>query len=170
MADVKMIDIADEQWEIKDQVARNQIAEHNTLISENAAQIQILKNNSYINKEKQISRSQSASLWIKLSNLYPDRPHANNIFIVSTRSGGFFVLSCGTTDNIVASECTLIKFLDPHSKLQQCKFYNRDVYLYITNWNISYIQQIYGMPVDILFTTEEPPSTATEITIKEIQY
>lgn len=167
MAEVKIIDIDGVQWEMKDQTARNKITEQETKINSLQDNLNTIDNKIYLNQSKNLNITNS-NKWFKIENIYPkDEYFSPNIFLIGTRRGGIYLLSCSTDDNNTYWNPVLIKLHDTLNRIISVKAKGKAMYIQSAQWNSIYIQQLNGTPKQIIVTEENPPEDAKDITIIE---
>ena len=167
MAEVKTIDIDGVQWEMKDQTARDKIIEQETKINSLQDNLSVVNSKIYVNKSKGIFTGTENQKWIKIENTYPHSPYAPNIFLIGTRRGGIYILSCSKDDNNIDWNPVFIKLYDELNRITSVKAKSGTIYIQSDANNSVDIQQINKMPEQITITEEEPPEDATDIIIIE---
>lgn len=167
MAEVKIIDIDGVQWEMKDQAARNKITEQETKINSLQDNLNTIDSKIYLNQSKNINVTDS-NKWIKIENIYPENEYFSpNIFLIGTRRGGIYMLSCSKDDGNTYWNPVLIKLYDTLNRIISVKVKAGAIYIQSAQWNTIYIQQLNGTPKQIIITEENPPEDAEDITIIE---
>lgn len=167
MAEVKIIDIDGVQWEMKDQTARNKITEQETKINSLQDNLNTTDSKIYLNQSKNINVI-DINKWYKIENIYPkDEYFSPNIFLIGTRRGGIYLLSCSKDDNDTYWNPVLIKLYDTLNRIISVKVKGGVMYIQSAQWNSIYIQQLNGTPKQIIITEENPPGDAEDITIIE---
>lgn len=167
MADVKVVDIDGEQWNIKDQVARDTLTEQKVKINNLQENLSIINNKMYVDRSKDISFTGSGYKWVKIGNIYPERSYAPNVFLIGTRRGGVYLLSCSRDGEGTYWQPVLIKFYDITNKISSVKAKEGFLYILSEVWNSISIQQLNNTPSQITLIEEDPPEDAIDITIIE---
>ena len=165
MADVKIVDIDGEQWDIKDQVARQTLTEQEVKINNLQEDLSITNNKMYVDKSKTINLVREGSTWIKIGNIYPEVNYAPNVFLIGVRRGGTYLLSCSRDDNNAYWPPVLMQFYDILNKITSVKVKDGFVYMQSDSWNSISIQQLNNTPRQITLIEENPPEDAIDITI-----
>lgn len=168
MADVKIVDIDSAQWNMKDQLARNDILNLQNKVEEIIASVNDIKNTHFPDNVGHLINYTLYKKWYKLSNLYNGIPYNNNIFIFTARRGEVVELICPMEDNNTPSTPIAIRHTTVLNRIESFRFKNGDVYLLGGIYNSIRINQISGVKCEVVITEEEPPSDATDITIKTI--
>lgn len=188
MALVKIVDIDGVQWEIKDETARNTLAGQETKINKlqsdldsNVAALQndidtktstiqnninTVNNKVYLNKTVNALSLASQGVWFKISNIFPERAYAPNVFIISSRPQAVYLLSCSRGDNNVPLTPVISKLQVINSNIMGIKAKDDVLYIQSGMWNQIQIQQIFNEVATPTITTENPPEDAVTITIK----
>lgn len=188
MAEVKTIDIDGIQWSMKDETARNTLAEQETKINKlqrdldsNVATLQndidtktstiqnninTVNNKVYLNKAVNVLSLANQGVWFKISNLFPEDAYAPNIFIISSRPQALYLLSCSRGDNNVPLTPVISKLQVINSNIMGIKAKDNVLYIQSGMWNQIQIQQIFNQVATPTITTENPPEDAVTITIK----
>lgn len=167
MADVKIIDIDGEQWDIKDQVARHTLTEQEVKINNLQENLSTTNNKIYVDKSKNINLTGTGRKWIKIGNIYPERPYSPSVFLIGTRRGGTYLLSCSRDDDSTYWKPVLIRLYDITNKITLVKAKEEFVYIQSEVWNSISIQQLNNTPSQITLIEENPPEDAIDITIIE---
>lgn len=165
MADVKMIDIDSEQWNIKDQVARDTLTEQEVKINNLQENLSSTNNKIYVNNSKKIDILETGSKWFKIGNIYPKSTFSPNVFLIGTRRAGVYLLSCSRDDRNDCWPPVLIRFYDSSDKIISAKAKGEFAYIRSAGWNSINIQQLSGISNQITLIEEEPPKDAIDITI-----
>ena len=163
MEDVKIIDIDGEQWNIKDQMARNTLTEQEVKINNLQENLSITNNKMYVDKSKTTYITQSSGKWVKIGNIYPEGMYSPNVFLIGVRRGGIYLLSCSRDDNNDFWPPILMRFGDPLNKIASVKAKEGFVYIQSLIWNSISIQQLNNTPRQITLTMEDPPEDAIDI-------
>lgn len=188
MAEVKIVDIDGVQWEMKDQTARNKIAEQETKINElqndlnsNVTSLQndintktsevqnninTVNNKVYLNKAVNVLSLSNQGVWFKISNIFPKNTYSPNIFIISSRIDAIYLLSCRTGDNDIPLTPVISKLQATNSSIMGIKAKDDVIYIQSNMWNQIQIQQIFNEVITPTITQENPPEDAVTITIK----
>lgn len=169
MADVKIIDIDNEQWNMKDQEARNNILNLQNKDEEITTKINNIEKTTFSNiSAKNLNITPNAE-WVKVSGLYSGDFYNSNIFIITSRYGEVLQLICPIDDNNKKVEPIAISFWKGVNKIANIRFKNGDVYMLHAGWNALRINQISGDKVEVKMIDENPPEDAIDITINEFQ-
>ena len=188
MAEVKIIDIDGVQWSVKDETARNKIAEQETKINElqdnlnsNVTALQndintktstiqnninTVNNKIYPNKAVNALSLANQGVWFKISNLFTKETYAPNVFIISSRPQAIYLLSCSIGDNDIPLTPIVSKLQVINSNIMGIKAKDDILYIQSTMWNQIQIQQIFNKVATVTITEENPPEDAVTITIK----
>lgn len=188
MAEVKKIDIDGVQWEMKDQTARNTLAEQETKINKlqsdldsNVATLQndidtktstiqnninTVNNKVYLNKAVNVLSLANQGVWFKISNLFPESAYAPNVFIISSRPQAAYLLSCSRSDNNVPLTPVISKLQVINSNIMGIKAKDDILYIQSSMWNQIQIQQIFNKVATPTITQENPPKDAVTIAVK----
>lgn len=169
MADAKIVDINGVQWELKDEVARNNILELKNKDEKIIASIDSIKNKHFPNYIGHLINYYGTQKWYKLSNLYNGIPYNNNIFLLTARQGEVIELICPIEDNNVPFEPIVIRHTTALNRIKKFCFKNGDIYVLGGIYNSIRINQISGVKCDASIAEEDPPTDATDIKINEIQ-
>lgn len=167
MADVKIVDIDGEQWSIKDQLARQILTEQEAKINNLQENLNITNNKIYVDKSKDTLLSGTGYKWIKIGNIYPEHAYSPNVFLIGTRRGGIYLLSCSRDDGETYWQPVLVKFYDTMNKIISVKAKEGFLYIQSEVWNSISIQQLNNTPGQITLIEENPPEDAIDITIIE---
>ena len=165
MEDVKIIDIGGEQWNIKDQMARNTLTEQEVKINNLQENLSIINNKIYVDKSKNFEFKGTGRKWVKIGNIYPENPYSPNVFLIGTRRGGIYLLSCSRDDGKSYWKPVLMQFYDTINKISSVKAKEGFVYIQSDVWNSINIQQLNNAPRQITLIEENPPADAIDITI-----
>lgn len=165
MADVKIVNIDGEQWNIKDQMARNTLTEQEVKINNLQENLSIINNKIYVDKSKDTLLVGTGLKWVKIGNIYPENNYAPNVFLIGIRRGGVYLLSCSRDDNLSYWEPVLIQFYDALNKIVLAKAKGEFVYIQSEVWNSISIQQLNNTPRQITLIEENPPADAIDVTI-----
>lgn len=188
MAEVKIIDIDGVQWEMKDQTARNTLAEQETKINKlqsdldsNVAALQndintktsaiqnninTVNNKVYLNKAVNVLSLANMGVWFKISNLFPKDAYTPNVFIISSNPQAIYLLSCSRGDNNVPLTPVISKLQVISSSIMGIKVKDDVLYIQSGMWNQIQIQQIFNEVATPTITKENPPEDAITITVK----
>lgn len=188
MAEVKIIDIDGVQWEMKDQSARNTLAEQETKINKlqsdldsNVTSLQndidtktstiqnninTVNNKIYLNKAVDVLSLANQGVWFKISNFFPKDAYTPNAFIISSRPQALYLLSCSRGDNNIPLTPVISKLQVISSNIMGIKAKDDVLYIQSSMWNQIKIQQIFNEVATLTITTENPPEDAVTITIK----
>lgn len=169
MADVKIVDIDNVQWNMKDQEARDKIVEVDTILKNQKTIIDGLVQSNYINKRVDFQINRENPVWIKINNLYSKGFFENNVFAFMSRNGEYHQVICGTTDGSVPVEPLWIRFFEGTHKIYSMRFKDGVIWTFLAGWSVLRVQQIAGTPIEIVLTEEVPPADAVQITMKQIQ-
>lgn len=167
MADVKIVDIDGEQWNIKDQVARNTLTEQEVKINNLQEDLSIISNKMYVDKSKNIDFVGGGRKWVKIGNIYPEHYFAPNVFLIGVRRGGMYLLSCSRDTEEDYWKPVVIRFHDSLTKITSIKAKGEFVYIKSNDWNSINIQQLNNTPGQITLITENPPEDAIDVEIIE---
>ena len=170
MADVKIIDIDNEQWNMKDQEARNGILNLQNKNEEITAKIDNIEKTRFTNLSGRDINLAPNQKWVKISGLYSGNYYNNNVFIITSRRGEIIQLICPIDDNNAISTPVAINLWSGISKIGSIRFKDGDIYILTFGWNALRINQISGDKVEIIIKNENPPDDAIEIKINEVQF
>ena len=169
MADAKIVDIKGIQWELKDEVARNNILNLQNKNEEINAKITDIEKTRFTNLSGRDVNATPSARWIKISGLYSGDFYNNNVFIITSRRGEIIQLICPLDDNNIIFTPVAIRFWNGINKFESIKFKDGDLYFHHAGWNSLRINQISGDKVEIKITKENPPGDAIDIKINEFQ-
>lgn len=169
MQDVKIIDIDNVQWNMKDQEARNKIVEVDTILKKQKTIIDGLVQSNYINKRVDFKINRENPVWIKINNLYSKEFFENNVFAFMSRNGEYHQVMCGITDENIPVVPLWVRFFEGTNKISNMRFKDGVIWALLAGWSILRVQQIAGTPIEIVLTEEVPPADAVHITMKQIQ-
>lgn len=167
MADVKIIDIGGEQWDIKDQVARQTLTEQEVKINNLQENLSTTNNKIYLDKSKNIDSTGTVSKWIKMGGLYPANIFSPNVYLIGVKRGGIYLLSCSKESATDYWTPVLIRLYDPLIKITSMKMKGKFVYIESGGWNTISIQQLNDIPKQFTVIEEDPPEDAIDIPIIE---
>lgn len=170
MADAKIVNIKGVQWELKDEVARNDILNLQNKNEEITAKINNIEKTRFTNLSGRNTNITPNVKWIKISGLYSGDFYNSNVFIISSRGGEIIQLICPIDDNNKISTPVAVSIWRGINKINSIRFKNGDIYIYTSGWNALRINQISGDKVEISIKDEIPPSDVIEIKINEIQF
>lgn len=168
MADAKIVNIKGVQWDLKDEVARNKLVGVDTILKTQKTAIDELVQLNYINKRADFQINNGDPVWIKINNLYSKGFFENNIFVFMSRNGEYHQVICGTTDGSAPVEPLWVRFVEATHKIYDIRFKDGVIWANLAGWSVLRIQQIAGVPVEIILTEETPPADAVSITMKQI--
>lgn len=188
MAEAKIIDIDGVQWSIKDETARNTLAEQETKINELQSNLDLnvtslqndidtktstiqnnintVNNKVYLNKAVNVLSLANQGIWFKISNFFPKGAYIPNAFIISSRPQALYLLSCSRGDNDTPLTPVISKLQVISSNIMGIKAKDDVLYIQSSMWNQIQIQQIFNEVATLTITTENPPEDAVTITIK----
>lgn len=170
MADAKIVNIKGVQWDLKDEVARNEILNLQNKDEEITAKIDNIEKTRFTNLSGRNLNVTPNPKWVKVSGLYSGNSYDNNIFIITSRRGEVIQLICPIDDGNLGFTPVAIRLWYGINKLKSIRFKNGDIYINTDGWNALRINQISGNPVKISMTDENPPQDAIGIKINEIQF
>lgn len=170
MADVKIIDIDNEQWNMKDQEARNNILNLQNKNEEITAKIDNIEKTRFTNLLGIDTNMSANQKWVKISGLYSGNYYNNNVFIITSRRGEVIHLICPIDDNNIIFTPMAICLWKGINKIEGIRFKNGDIYIFTAGWNSLRVNQISGDKVEIIIKEEIPPDDAIEIKINEVQF
>lgn len=170
MADVKIVDIDNSQWSIKDEVARNDILNLQNKNEEITAKIDNIEKTRFTNLSGRNTNISPNQKWMKISGLYSGNYYNNNVFIITSRRGEIIQLICPIEDNNTMSTPVAIRLWRGVDKINGIRFKNGDIYILNLAWNSLRVNQISGDKVEIIIKDENPPDDAIEIKINEVQF
>lgn len=168
MADVTKIDIDGVQWDIKDQVARNSIAEINTTLEKQQTSIKNLSGSLYLNKAITEVNPASNPYWVKINGLYTDGFYETAVFALSSRNGEYHELFCGNTDSYKPVTPLWLSYFGATGKVDKIKYKNGSIWILLLGYSALRIQQLIGKVVTISLSKENPPDDAEEVFRKQI--
>lgn len=169
MADVKIIDIDSAQWNMKDQVARDNILNLQNKDEEITTKINNIEKTTFSNLSAKKSNITPIAEWVKISGLYSGDFYNSNIFIITSRGGEVLQLICPIDDNNGKVTPIAIRLWNGFNKLANIRFKDGNVYILQAGWNALKINQISGDKVEVKIINEEPPVDAIDITVNEFQ-
>ena len=170
MADAKIVDIKGVQWELKDEVARNNILNLQNKDEEISARINDVEKTRFTNLSGRITNMTSNAKWVKISGLYSGDFFNNNVFIITSRRGEIIQLICPIDDNNSIYTPVAVSLWRGINKIGAIRFKDGDIYIYTAGWNSLRVNQISGNPVKIIIEDQIPPSDVIEIKINEVQF
>lgn len=168
MADAKIVDIKGVQWELKDEVARNSIAEINTTLKNQQTDIEQLSKKSYINNIIFNFNPTITVKWFKIDGLFGNEHYENNVFALTSRDGEYHEIFCGTTNGSVPVKPFWIRYYQGTGKINAIKFKNNSIWIQVLGYSALRIQQIIGTPIIISLSEEDPPDDAIDIGVKQV--
>lgn len=160
-----ILDIDGSQWELQDQMARHALAEQEVKINNLQENLSITNNKIYVDKSKNIETFEMIHTWVKIGNIYPERNYAPNVFLIGSRRGGIYLLSCSRDDENSYWPPVLMQFYDPLNNIASAKAKDGFIYIQSRAWNSISIQQLNNTPRQITMIKENPPADAIDITI-----
>lgn len=169
MADAKIVNIKGVQWDLKDEVARNDILNLQNKDKEITTKIEGVEKTTFSNLSGRSTNVTPNPKWVKISGLYSGDYYNDNIFIITARRAQTILLTCPIDDNNLISTPVAISLWDGISKLESIKFKDGNIYILQAGWNALRINQISGDKVKISVTDENPPSDAIDIKINGFQ-
>lgn len=170
MADAKIVDIKGVQWELKDEVARNDILNLQNKNEEITTEVNNVKKTTFSTLLGRSTNIVPNPKWVKVSGLYSGNYYNDNIFIVTSRGGQTILLICPLDDNSIKDTPVAISLWDGINKIPNIVYKEGDIYIYSLAWNGLRINQISGDKVEITMTDENPPADAINIKINEVQF
>lgn len=162
---VNTLDIDGSQWELQDQTARKTLTEQEVKINNLQENLSIINNKIYVDKAKNITIHEGGQTWVKIGNIYPEYSYAPNVFLIGTRRGGIYLLSCSKDDGDAYWPPVLMQFHDTLNKITSVKAKDGFIYIQSEQWNSISIQQLNNTPRQITLIKENPPADAIDITI-----
>ena len=160
-----ILDIDGSQWELQDVEARHTLAEQEVKINNLQENLSITNNKMYVDKSKTIDTYETLITWVKIGNIYPEKFYSPNVFLIGTRRGGMYLLSCSRDDDNAYWPPVLIQFYDTLNKITSVKAKDEFVYIRSERWNSISIQQLNNTPRQITLIRENPPEDAIDIEI-----
>ena len=170
MADAKIVDIKGVQWELKDEVARNNILNLQNKNEEITAEVNNVKKTTFSTLLGRNTNIVPNAKWVKISGLYSGQYYNDNIFLITSRRGQTIILVCPIDDNNIKSTPVAISLWDGINKISNIVYKDGDIYMYSLGWSGLRINQISGDKVEVKITDETPPSDVVDITINKIQF
>lgn len=170
MADAKIVNIKGVQWDLKDEVARNEILNLQNKDKEITDKIDSVEKTTFSNLLGRNVNITANHKWVKISGLYSGIYYNNNVFIITSRRGEIIHLICPIEDNGSISNPIAISIWRGIYKTEAIRFKDGDVYIYTAGWNSLRVNQISGDPVKISIKNEIPPNDVIEIKINEVQF
>lgn len=170
MADAKKVDIKGIQWELKDEVARNEILNLQNKDEEITVKIDNIEKTRFTNLSGINTNITPNSKWVKISGLYSGDFFNDNIFIITARKAQTILLICPLEDNDTISTPVAISLWGGINKISNIVFKDGNIYMHSVAWNALRINQISGDKVEVKITNETPPSGVIDIQINEIQF
>ena len=168
MADAKIVNIKGVQWDLKDQVARNNITEINTTLEGQKKEIDDINKNMYINKIVYFPNSNNNEAWVRIDGLYPKGYFENNIFVLTTHSGEYHQICCGLKPDYTPVNTLWFRFFGENYTIKEMRFKGETVWLKVGPYTSFRIQQFIGNQTNIKMLEETPPSDAINIVVKQI--
>lgn len=169
MADAKIVDIKGVQWELKDEVARNNILNLQNKDKEITAKIDDIEKTRFTNLSGRKTNITPNPMWVKISGLYSGNYYNDNVFIITSRRGEIIHLICPIDDNNIILTPIAISLWRGINKIEGIRFKNGDIYIFTAGWNSLRVNQISGDKVEISIKEETPPSDVTYVKINEVQ-
>lgn len=170
MADAKIVDIKGVQWELKDEVARNDILNLQNKDEEISARINDVEKTRFTNLLGRSTNITPNAKWVKISGLYGGNFYNDNVFIITSRRGEIIQLICPIDDDNSIYTPVAIRLWGGINKIGSIRFKNGDIYIHTNGFNAFRVNQISGDPVKIIIKDEIPPSDVIEIKINEVQF
>ena len=162
---VNTLDIDGTQWEIQDVEASQILTEQEVKINNLQENLSITNNKIYVDKSKNIFLGETGLKWIKIGNIYPEGNYSPNVFLIGTRRGGTYLLSCSRDDGYSYWPPVLMQFYDTLNKITSVKAKEGFVYIRSEGWNSISIQQLNNTPRQITIIEENPPKDAIDVEI-----
>lgn len=170
MAEVHIVDIDGEQWDIKDLPLTERVANLETDVSTNTEQINSIKNEMYYLKRKEFLSNRNEILYLKIENLFPNETRRNNIFVVTERNGGYGLLSVGIGDYASSRYVSYIRVVPGAMKINSIIFSENDVYFEMATYWFVGITQIAGKACDISGSIQDVAPSGTQVDIKSLVF
>lgn len=170
MANAKIVDIKGVQWELKDEVARNDILNLQNKDGEITAKIDNIEKTRFTNLSGINWNLTPNQKWVKISGLYSGNFYNSNVFIITSRRGEVIHLICPIDDNNLTFDPIAVRLWKGIGKITGIRFKGGDIYIQTWGWNALRINQISGDKVEIIIKDENPPDDAIEIKINEVQF
>lgn len=170
MADAKIVNIKGVQWDLKDEVARNDILNLQNKDEEISAKINDVEKTRFTNLLGRNTNLAPNTEWVKISGLYSGDFYNSNVFIITSRRGQMVQLICPIDDNNIKFTPIAINLWSGIGKMGSIKFKDGDIYIQSGGWNSLRVNQISGDKVEIRMTDENPPADAIDIRINEVQF
>lgn len=169
MADAKIVNIKGVQWDLKDEVARNDILNLQNKDKEITAKIDDVEKTTFSNLSVRNINATPHAEWVKISGLYSGNFYNSNVFIITSRRGEIIQLICPVDDGNLTFTPIAIRLYNGINKLETIKYKNGDIYIHHAGWNSLRVNQISGDKVKVSTTDENPPEDAIRINIIEFQ-
>lgn len=169
MADAKIVNIKGIQWDLKDEVARNDILNLQHKDEEIIAKINNIEKTRFTNLSGRNIDATPNPEWVKISGLYSGDFYNSNVFIITSRRGEVVQLICPIDDGNLVFTPIAIRLWSGINKLETIKYKNGDIYIHQAGWNSLRVNQISGDKVEIRMTDENPPEDAIIIKINQVQ-
>lgn len=168
MADAKIVDIKGIQWELKDEVARNSIAEINTTLESQQVRIEQLNKSLYLSKAIAEYNMNVKPYWVKISGLYVKGMYETTTFALSSRNGEYHELFCGNTDNYKPVPPLWLSYFRATGKVDRIMYKDGLIWVLLLGYSALKVQQLTGSVAAISLSKENPPDDAEEILKKQI--
>ena len=168
MADVKIVDIDNMQWNMKDQEARNRITEINTTLESQQTRIEQLNKSLYLSNAITEINTTVNAFWIKINGLYTKEFYETATFALSSRNGEYHQLFCGNTDNYKPAAPLWLSYFRATEKINRIKYKDGSIWVQLLGYSVLRIQQLTGSVVTISLFKENPPDDAEDILRKQI--
>lgn len=168
MADVKLIDIDGVQWDMKDQNARNSIAEINTTLESQQTRIEQLNKSLYLSNVIVKNNFTANTLWVKINGLYAKGVFETATFALSSVHSEYHELICGITDNYKPVAPLWLSYFRAAGKVNRIKYKDDSIWVQLLEYSVLRIQQLTGNIKTISLSEENPPDNAEEISRKQI--
>lgn len=168
MADAKIVDIKGVQWELKDEVARNGIAEINTTLESQQTRIEQLNKSLYSSNNVTEYNLNTNPFWVKINGLYTNGFYETNTFALSSRNGEYHELFCGNTDNYKPVTPLWLSYFRATGKVDKIKYKDGSIWVLLLGYSALRIQQLTGKVTTISLSKENPPDDAVEIQRNQI--
>lgn len=170
MAEVHIVDIDGEQWDIKDLPLTQKVGDIQTDVSENTEQINLIKNEMYYSKRKSFISNSPRIEFLKLENLSPKITRQTNVFVVTERNGGYGLLSVGVGDDIDQIFVSYIRCIPGTRKINRVFLTGDNIYFEMALYWFVEIIQIAGNACDIRSSISTVEPSGTPIEIKELAF
>lgn len=168
MAEVHIIDIDGEQWNIKDNSLTTRVETLEQSNIKNTADITSLQSESYVKNAKKITTSSVRQTWVTVKGLSPLDSRKTNVFCFSSGSGeyGFIGVGTGNEVNDITGYCH--RFVSATSKLKRIILDGSDFCLLLDKSSDVRIQQINGESVQFTIAVITASPIGIEIPILQI--